>query len=42
MDDDVDSIEENPTVELIVSDFGEPAGEPHSHHKHKKNSEEST
>lgn len=28
MDDDVDSIEENPTVELIVSDFGEPAGEP--------------
>ena len=43
MDDEVlDDADEGSTVELIVSDFGEPTGEMPATKQHKKNPEDST
>jgi hypothetical protein len=39
---DEDSSDDSPAIELIVSDFGEPAGEPEEHRHRKKNAEDST
>lgn len=39
---DEDNSDDSPTIELIVSDFGEPAGEPEEHRNPKKNAEDST
>lgn len=39
---DEETSDDSPTVELIVSDFGEPAGEPEEPRHRKKQAEEST
>jgi hypothetical protein len=39
---DEDNSDDSPTIELIVSDFGEPVGEPEEHKHRKKNAEDST